>query len=141
MHAASMEQGIAVLAASPCRLAANTAINNSPQQYSETGKRGDLAAYPRLEDARNQVSRIHKAPIIADIRRGILSSTRRPTPEPGRAKKRVPYDACAVSGCREYGSELRAKGLSSGWLPWLAGIQCIGLVSHGLVGYGVLGNS
>ena len=64
-----MEQRIAVLAASPFRLAANTAINNSPQQYSETGKRGDLAAYPRLEDARNQVSRIHKAPIIADIRR------------------------------------------------------------------------
>ena len=48
--------------------AANTAINNSPQQYSETGKHEDLAAYPRLEDARNQVSRIHKAPIIAGIR-------------------------------------------------------------------------
>ena len=42
--------------------AANMAINNSPQQYSETGKHEDLAAYPRLEDVRNQVSRIHKTP-------------------------------------------------------------------------------
>ena len=50
------------------------AINNSPQQYSETGKHEDLAAYPRLEDARNQVSRVHKAPHYVQPTGRILSS-------------------------------------------------------------------
>ena len=78
-------------------LAANTAINNSPQQYSETGKHEDLAAYPRPEDARNRVGRIHKAPIIADDGGNTLIN-HQPTPEPGRAKNRIQCAAYDVSG-------------------------------------------